>query len=201
MNDDAHRQNAPGASPEKPPERPPETREPSETPPGGEVAAARLILDRTFIAYLCFSGALLVAMTLGLLPSPEAPTAPEATRYGELLKGLLVLLFFAATVVNLGIRWAGRIAAARRYRRSKPYRAARTVAFSQWLCFGVYGLFEAAAVYHRLAVAAPRKVLVIATLAAIFASFYFLKVPKYMLKAIFTPSQHNEKDDVPGKTE
>ncbi len=199
MNDDTHSQAAPGASSGSSFET--RGRDVSGPSPGGEVAAARLILDRTFIAYLCFSGALLAAMTLGLVLAPEAPRSPEAKKYGEFLKGLLVLLFFAATVINLGIRWAAKIAAARRYRRNKPYRAALTVAFAQWLCFGVYGLFEAAAVYHRVAVAAPRKVLVIATLATIFASFYFLKIPKYLLKGIFAPSRQDGESGVRGKAE
>ena len=128
-------------------------------------------------------------MIVGLFLGPPAPSGPETERSrntGEIMKSLIVLLFFSATIIDIGIRWSAKIIAARRFRRADLRPAARAFAVSQLMCFGVYFLFFATVFYYRITVG-RRHVLVIATLAAVLASFYFLKIPRYLLSAVFTP--------------
>ena len=167
------------------------------TAPDGERAAvsaavARRILNGTFIVFVVLAGILVVLMAVGLTWE-GGQTPPESARRTEetasVIKVLLVLLFSSATIINLGIRWAGRIMAGRRYRRHDIRHAARAFAVSQWACFAVYGLFFAAAMYHRIAAAGQKGVLVVATLAAVLACFYFLKVPVFLLRAVFSPPE------------
>lgn len=157
--------------------------------------AARRILNATFLVYVGFAVVVLVAMAVAL-PGAGArlsQTASEqAGRRIQLARILLVLLFFSATIVNLGVRWAAKIIAARRWKDDNPYPAAFAMAFAQWICFGVYGLFEAVALNHRIAAYQPRKVIIIATAAVLLAALYFLRVPPYVLRSVFAPPPQGE---------
>lgn len=150
---------------------------------------AESILNRVFAAWVATAGVFLVIMVAGLFLSPGR-SAFGQTEDGQgtasMMKALIVLLFFSATIINIGIRWSAKIIAARRFKHADPRPAAHAFAASQLMCFGVYFLFLATVFYYRITVGRPH-VLVIATLAAIPASFYFLKVPRYLLTAVFAP--------------
>jgi hypothetical protein len=151
------------------------------------VRESRRVFNRTFAVFVAFSVVYVLLMTIGLFTRPAAPVddARRAEQITLMTRVLVVLLFFSATIINLGIRWTGRIIAGRRFRLSDPRRAVRAYAASQVACFAVYALFFAAAFYHRMAAAGEKVVFVAATLAAVLASFYFLRVPRYLLSAVF----------------
>jgi len=167
-------------------------------------AAARALLERSFAVYLVFVALLAVLLAVGLLAGPEPPVIsdPEkAKSYPAMMRMLLVLLFFAATIINLGVQWAARILAARRYRRLDAYPAARTVVAAQWVTFAVYGLFVGLALYYRLRVGGERVVFAAAVAGAALASLYFLKVPRYLLTGVYVsgPEQEGGRPGGPGE--
>jgi hypothetical protein len=158
------------------------------------------MFDSTFAAFVAFSVILIMLMTWGLIWGPPEIVAEEGSKQKEtndFLKILIVFLFFSATIVNLGIRWSARIIAGRRYRRSDLRPAAAAFAVSQVVCFAVYGLFHGAVLYYRFASRGDKSVLVVATLAAVLASFYFLRLPSFLLHSAFGPQAGREGD--PGK--
>ncbi len=162
--------------------------------------AARGILRTTFAVYLCFAGIIVLLMVAGLLSNAEDSRIGDAQKAGKhayLLKTLLILFFFAATITNMGIQWAAKILAGRVYKRADMYHAAFVVAASQWVAFGIYALFAAMALYYRLAAGGPRKVFAIAMAAAALASFYFLRIPKYLLVGLYAVEETGEDPGTP----
>lgn len=163
----------------------------SQTGPDEARQEAENILNRVFKAWMATAGVFLVIMVVGLFLGPDKPALGQAggeQDRGDMMKALVVLLFFSATIINIGIRWSAKIIGARRFKRADLRPAARAFAVSQLMCFGVYFLFLATVFYYRITVG-RRHVLVIATLAAIMASLYFLNVPRYLLSAVFAPDE------------
>lgn len=150
---------------------------------------AQRMFDRMFVVFLVMVGVFAAMLLVGLLaPSGNDPgEAEKAEKTAKLVKSLLMLLFIAVTIISLGVRWTGTIIAGRRFDRKNLHPAARAVAASQTVSFLLYGLFLAAALYYRLAAGGSRGVLAVATLGAMMASFYFLKAPPYLLRAVFAP--------------
>ncbi len=159
-------------------------------PTAGELARGKAVrmFDSTFAAFIAFSAVLILLMAWGLIWGPPEIVAEEGSKQKEtndFLKILIVFLFFSATIVNLGIRWSARIVAGRRYKRSDLRPAATAFVISQLACFVIYGLFHAAVLYYRFASHGDKSVLVLATLAAVLASFYFLRLPSFLLHSAF----------------
>jgi|GEM_PF-3460889 len=154
----------------------------------GGKGAARGLLNRAFSAYVGFAVVSGLVLAAGLiLPHKQfsGASAAKLLRAAGLLKMFLVALFFGATTINLGVQWAATILAGRRYRHSDAYPAARVVATSQWICLGVYGLFEAAVLYYRLGLAGDRIAFFTAIAAAAVASYYFLRLPSFLHRRVF----------------
>ncbi len=159
---------------------------------------AQRILNGVMFAWLFLVAVLLAVMATGLVAGGGDPgfDDPERAREAaDTLKMLIVLLFFAATLINIGSHWSGKIVAARRFQRSDLTPAAWAFAVSQVICFVVYFLFTLAVFYYRVAGAGEASVMIVATLAAIFASFYFLRMPRYLLNSVFASDQGRDTTD------
>jgi hypothetical protein len=153
------------------------------------------MFDRTFVVFVVFACVLVALMTCGLYfgmsaPLPSDPVDAEKVERGRrMARVLVVLLFFSATIVNLGVRWAGKILAGRRFKKVDPRRSARAFTTTQLVCFGSYAAFFAAVLYYRLAYSGEKGPLVVATAAAVLGSFYFMRVPAYLLSIVFAPDE------------
>jgi len=159
--------------------------------------AAIRIFNSTFVAFVVFSCILVALMTWGLVwgpPDIQPEPDSKAEKTNDVLKILIVFLFFSATIINLGIRWAARIIAARRYDKTNLRPSAVAFAVSQLVTFGVYGLFYATVLAYRLVSAGQKTVLVLATVGAVLASFYFLRLPSFLLHSAFAPPGRGDKD-------
>jgi len=162
---------------------------PSET--GGRAAAARQILNRTRTVLFMFALASTAVLVIGLLLPWDAsrpPAGPAASRVGMLLRLWILMLFASATVVCAGLRWAAVIVAARRYRHANAYPAALVVAASQWVTLLAYAVFEAAALYSKLALRGGQIDFALAVFGAVAASFYFLRPPSWLSKGLSSTS-------------
>jgi hypothetical protein len=147
-------------------------------------AAARRILGLAAWTYALLSCAEGAALAIAYAAPIEGDSADPRAR--ALLPALLVLLFFAATILNLGLKSAARIVAARRYNRENPLPAARVVAASQAAAFAIYALVVAFVVYRRVALGGGAHALVPAG-AAILAGLYFLRLPSFLHRTLYAP--------------
>jgi len=150
--------------------------------------SAERIFNRVFVAWMVTAAVFVALMITGFFlgyGKQDLLETAKGQRTSSLMKALVVLLFFSATIINIGVRWSAKIIAARRFKRADLRPAARAFAVSQLVCFGVYFLFLLAVFYYRVAGAGQRGVLVAATVAAVLASFYFLKIPRYLLSSVF----------------
>ncbi len=140
---------------------------------------------RVFVIFLVVA-ALAVVAGLTLPTRPLGILNVEAgERVANLLEMFLVTLFFGATLMCIGVAWAARILAARRYTRSNPYPSARTVAVAQYACFAIYALYVAAAVYYRLRLGGGAFEFTAAVAAAAGGAYYFLRLPTFLHRRLF----------------
>ncbi len=105
-------------------------------------------------------------------------------RTAGFIAGTLVMLFLAATVLNLCIQWMANIMGARRYSRDDPVRAALVVAASQYVILVVYASVVGMVLFYRLRAGGEMKALVPAV-ASVLACAYFLRLPDYILQGLY----------------
>lgn len=144
--------------------------------------AAKRLLRRTFVAYVVFALLSAVALATGfIMPAPETH-AEAGTR--NFIEGLLIMLFFSATIIGLGLQWTANIVAARRYNHDNPYPAASVIAGSQLVVFAVYAAVVLFVVYYRMRGGQPRAI--IPGIASVLAGIYFLRMPAFLLQGLYS---------------
>jgi hypothetical protein len=157
---------------------------------GEEQERSRAVLRRALVICVVLACAAGVALTV-VFAFP-ARAVPAAARPGMLVEGLLVLLFIAATIIGLGVQWTAAIIAARRYVRRNPYPAALVVAVSQCMIFALYLGVVGFVLYFRLR-AGGAALALIPAVASILAGLYFLRLPDFLTKGLYSDRQgHSE---------
>ncbi len=145
--------------------------------------------SRRLFAAMDFAYATFALASAGVLATIFArATGPDlaAARTRAVLGALLVFLFFAATIINLGITWAARIMAARRYSRDNILPSCVVVALGQAACLAAYACVVTFVAYYRVAAGGQRSA-VIPAVVAVLAGLYFLRLPGFIHRALYAP--------------
>jgi hypothetical protein len=155
-------------------------------------SAASGALRRTMVIWFIFAAVSALVLVSGLLlPARDLQglTPSYAARMRGIFRIFLAMLFVAAAITCVGIQWAATILAARRYKARGLDAAVSALSVSQWVCFAVYVLFEAAALYHRLGFAGGWLEFIMAVASAAFAVYYFLRLPSFLLRRLSDAAQ------------